>query len=438
MAKMYIMGAGHSFSIGDSAYAKLISFADKVSLLGIKSRISPKTYDSTTSLFAQCSYASKSGDYMVIVNEMQNPHGDVGKTMLCEWFAKELKINERVSQIIAENQQKQDMTPSESLDYLAMLPEDSILIENPVGIEPGYILDIQEKLFFFLPHKPEDLIGMLEECVLPILANLSGKEMATANVTVSGLEASAIEARLNKLLKKEQANVYFECSTKEKSVGITLTVFAEGDGQAKALANRHADLVTEHFWPNTMDKSGGSMANSLPKILRNKKISLAAAVTGKELKKGITALSPGAFRYLFNADSLMVREMALEVPRAYLRENGGINCSEAMYMAQNVTAICEAEAGFALIMEPGTPGAVMAFSAAGRVAAQEFTFPDGLNEHGEIEYACMQAMRFCGAALEAYPNDIPDSVSVDDFMADEKDLSSVFRLSLPKWRRIGA
>lgn len=439
MAKMYIMGAGHSFNMGDSAYAKLISFAGKASLLGIESKISPKTYDSAISLFAKCSQASKSGDYVIIVDEMLNPHGDIGKTMLCEWFGIKLEKNEQVLEKIQKIRgRKQNLPLSRPLERLSMLPEGSILIENPVGIAPGYVLDIQDKLFFFLPHKPATLISMLEECVLPILANLSDKEMATANVTATGLDSFAIEARLTEPFRKEQIPTYFECFTKDKTIEITLTVFAEGAGKAEALASRCTELVKEHLWPNILEEDGGLMANAIPEMLRNKKISLAAAVTGKELTKGFATLLPGVFRYLFNADSPAVREMVLEVPRAYLHENGGINRRAAMYMAHNVTAICEAEAGFALIMEQGTPQAVMAVSIAGQVAVQEFTLPDDLTEHGETEYACRYAMRFCSAALEAYPEDIPDSVSAADFLAGEETLPSAFNLLRPNLRRAGA
>ena len=181
------------------------------------------------------------------------------------------------------------------------------------------------------------------------------------------------------------------------------------------------------------DTIADTLSDALLEILKSKSITLAAAVTGRKLTGEFAALLPsGAFHNLLNAGPLAVREMALEVPRSCLHENEGINRKTAMYIAHNVIALCNTTAGLALVMQPQAPKAYVALSAAGQVACLEIDLPAGLNEHEAIGLVRKHVLRFCKVSLQAYPNDIPNAVSVTEFLAESEEIPAVLKLLWPK------
>ena len=149
------------------------------------------------------------------------------------------------------------------------------------------------------------------------------------------------------------------------------------------------------------------------RILRAKQVTLAAALTGKNLTVRFASTQPCAFSYILNAGPAAVREMALEIPREILHERGGVNRKSAMHMAHGVIGLCDTQAGFALIMEPDVSRAYMALSAAGRIAWQALDLSEDMSEQEKIGFALRNAIRFCTACLEDYPADMPDSASAD-------------------------
>ena len=176
-----------------------------------------------------------------------------------------------------------------------------------------------------------------------------------------------------------------------------------------------------------------TLSDTLLEILNNKKITLVAAVTGKVLTGEFAALLPsGVFHNLLNAGPLAVREMVFEVPRSCLHENEGINRKTAMYIAHNAIALCNATAGLALVMQPQAPQAYVALSAAGQVACLEIDMPTGLNEHEAIGLVRKHILRFCKVSLQAYPDDIPNSISVSEFLAESEEIPAVLKLLRPK------
>ena len=186
---------------------------------------------------------------------------------------------------------------------------------------------------------------------------------------------------------------------------------------------------------NYSDTISNTSSDALLEILKSKNITLAAAVTGKELAGEFAALLPlGIFHNLLNAGPLAVREMALEVPRSCLYENEGINRKAAMYMAHNIIALCNTAAGFALVMQPQAPQAYIALAATDRVACLEIDLPAGLSEREAIGLIGKHVLRFCEVSLQAYPDDIPNAVSATEFLAESEETPAVLKLLWPRRR----
>jgi competence/damage-inducible protein CinA-like protein len=84
-----------------------------------------------------------------------------------EWLTTMEAFFQRRSRVMSPNNRKQ-----------AMLPQNSEILDNPIGTACGFAMDIGKARFFFTPGVPRELRRMLEEQIVPRLLTRSGTQTA--------------------------------------------------------------------------------------------------------------------------------------------------------------------------------------------------------------------------------------------------------------------
>jgi molybdenum cofactor synthesis domain-containing protein len=90
-----------------------------------------------------------------------------------------------------------EMTPPRV--KMATLPEETEVINNPIGTAPGVRADVQRTILFALPGVPVEMEAIFEETIAPLLKQAVGKDMFCER---SIFADNIIESRLAPLIDK--------------------------------------------------------------------------------------------------------------------------------------------------------------------------------------------------------------------------------------------
>lgn len=108
----------------------------------------------------------------------------------------------------------------------AMIPAGAIVIENPVGTAPGFIVEGERSTVIALPGVPREMKALMTETVLPYLRQRGGAGVIRRRVLRTiGIGESMIDVILNDLLQQSNPTVGLAAHTGQVDVRIA----ARGD-----------------------------------------------------------------------------------------------------------------------------------------------------------------------------------------------------------------
>lgn len=117
----------------------------------------------------------------------------------------------------------------------AMIPQGAILIENPVGTAPGFIVETAQRAVLALPGVPREMKEMMTASVLPYLRLRMGSEAVIRRriLRTFAIGESAIDARLGDLMRRSNPTVGLAAHTGQ--VDIRIAARAEDPQSAEQL-----------------------------------------------------------------------------------------------------------------------------------------------------------------------------------------------------------
>lgn len=118
----------------------------------------------------------------------------------------------------------------------AWLPENSLLVPNPLGTAPGFALEEKDRLMIFLPGVPQEMKRMIIDWALPRIKNLYPASGCRKTVVLktSGLGESAVDDRIGDLMR-EGRNPVVGLLAAPDMVRVIVTAEGESDGEAECL-----------------------------------------------------------------------------------------------------------------------------------------------------------------------------------------------------------
>jgi nicotinamide-nucleotide amidase len=265
------------------------------------------------------------------------------------WQAIETRLNQRGFAILP-MQKKQ-----------AMLPEGSKLIQNPVGIAPGFEMKIGKSRFFFLPGPPREMKPMLAEGVLPrifTINKMDKQQFQIKTISCFGLGESAVAENLSDFSQKYPAlNLGFRVKFPE----IQIKLYGRGNNSAKtkALIIEAADWVASKLGPRILSLNGESMQMVVGQLLRQQKttIALAESCTGGLIAHMLTGVPGSSDYFIFSAVTYanQAKKKVLGVSPETLLEHGAVSDATAIEMAHGARQVVDADYGLAVtgIAGPG-------------------------------------------------------------------------------------
>jgi nicotinamide-nucleotide amidase len=113
----------------------------------------------------------------------------------------------------------------------AMLPQGAIVIDNPVGTAPGYIIEEKEHIILSLPGVPREMYVMMEHTILPYLREKIGMVgiQKTRILRTAGIGESLIDEQIGHLEKLQNPTVGLNAHAGQTDIRITARTATEAE-----------------------------------------------------------------------------------------------------------------------------------------------------------------------------------------------------------------
>jgi nicotinamide-nucleotide amidase len=209
----------------------------------------------------------------------------------------------------------------------AYLPDDAIVIENPVGTAPSFIVEHKGKYVISLPGVPREMKFLMAEKVVPFLKTqyTLGTSIIKARILHSaGIGESLLDAQIGKELL-QQSNPTVGLAAHAGQVDIRITAKADSESEADEMIRSVEDKIRDRVGQHIYGVDGIKIEDVLVQLLidHNTKLSIVEAGLKEPVSRRIFDVSNGTSVlsqiYEFESPDKLKSDLGLE-PSLNIRE----------------------------------------------------------------------------------------------------------------------
>ncbi len=246
----------------------------------------------------------------------------------------------------------------------ADFPDDAELLPNPVGTAPGFLLEVEQTLFFCMPGVPRELYRMVDEQVLPRLREhrIGGPREGVVRALLLrtfGLGESALDRELSDLSDASRG-VTLGFRTQFPDNLVRVVARGADDAVARARLDEAVAEVKRRLGSLVVGEGDAPMESVVGRLLIDGKhtVAVAESCSGGLVASLLTDV-PGSSAYLLEgvvAYSNEAKIRGLGVSPDDLAAHGAVSQSVAEQMARGVRERAGAEFGVATTGIAGPDG----------------------------------------------------------------------------------
>lgn len=347
-------------------------------------------------------------DFVITTGGLGPTGDDLTKETIAAVCGLGLVMDEAALEAIRErfNRLGREMTPNNLKQ--ALIPSGARVLPNAHGTAPGCIVIAPgAKQIVMLPGPPGEMRPMLDEQVIPYLADKSGKTLVTRVLRIFGMGESAVEYALNDLIQN-QCNPTIAPYAAQSEVTLRLT--------AMCAARQEGERLIEPYIKEIVSRLGGAVYSLDDETLwqvcagllkkRRLKLAVAESCTGGMLSSLLVSV-PGCSNWFIEgcvtySDDAKTRR--LNVTQQTLKRYSAVSGQTAYEMAYGLARRSGADAvlattGYAGPDSEADTGLVYIAAGLGEDISVHCERLNGSREH--IRYtACLRALNYLRKMLE--------------------------------------
>lgn len=337
--------------------------AEKCAELGFSCYFQTVVGDNEDRLSQVLKTAVERSDVVILSGGLGPTEDDLTKETAAKVCGKRLVLHEPSKEAIQKYFADRNIRPTDNNWKQAMLPEDSVVLDNHNGTAPGVIMETESAKVILLPGPPDELIPMFEESAAPYLTRLTSQIICSQTVKICGVGESRAETMVRDLIDA-QTNPTIATYAKTGEVHIRVTASA-GDRKAamklikpvvKELKSRFGNDIYSTEEETTLEKSVADL------LLANKlTVSCAESCTGGLLSARLINV-PGisdVYKSGVITYSNKAKRRFLGVKKSTLQKHGAVSRQTAEAMAKGACLILKSDVSVAVTgiagPEGGTP-----------------------------------------------------------------------------------
>ncbi len=245
-------------------------------------------------------------------------------------------------------------------DRQALIPSGARLLQNPVGIAPGFFIDEEELFVAVLPGVPKEMRAMFNEGLRPILEERFANRMFIRRrvLRTCGMSESAVNQSIQDTLKRDVPVVGL--TVKETGVDIRVIAREPNAEQSQAQVDRTEATIRGKLGDAVYGVDGQELEEVVGALLKQRrlKLSVAESCTGGLIGGRITSIA-GSSEY-FERGVVVYSNPAktemLDVPQDLIERQGAVSSEVAAAMALGIRQAARTDLGLAVTGIAGPDG----------------------------------------------------------------------------------
>ena len=339
MKKASIVSIGNELLSGQTISTNAAYLSEKLLSIGIPVISSYTIGDEIDSIVRTLKLASSDADIILATGGLGPTDDDLTRQAFAKFLGTELKFQNELLQEIRNFFTSRGRQMPEKCKVEAYIPAGAKALANNLGTAPGFMAEVNSKLFIALPGVPSEMKQMFEESVLPELQRLAGEQaIAIQKLKCFGKSESEIAELLSDLMQRGR-NPLINCTAEHGVITLTIIATAKDKTQAQQIAEKDEKLLCKTLGELVYGTGEQSLAEVVGERLaqQRKTIAVAESCTGGTLAKLLTDI-PGASRYFtcgWITYSNDAKSSELGVPADAIDKHGAVSEQVAEAMAQN-------------------------------------------------------------------------------------------------------
>ena len=257
-----IISVGTELLLGNIVNTNAQYLAGRLAELGFELYYQTVVGDNTDHLKKALDVAYTRAELVILTGGLGPTKDDLTKEMIAHYFGKTLEFQQDVFDNVVKHVHAFGATQiTENHRKQAMVPTDSMILQNDYGTAPGCVMEQEGKIAVLLPGPPREMKPMFEQCVERYLFQLVNQSIASVCIRLKTKDEAAadlvgeapVAAKLDELLDGENPTV----ATYAQEQGVLIRVTAAAPTHPDALIM--ARLVAQ----NCMDRIGRDLVKEV-------------------------------------------------------------------------------------------------------------------------------------------------------------------------------
>ncbi len=354
-----IIATGTELLSGGIVESNSVFLSEELMLLGIETAFKTIVGDDEKDMEETFRRAMERADVVIITGGIGPTEDDITRKVIAKLVKRRLVLNEDGLKAIHTRLAGRGRDVLAANDRQALVPSGARLLQNPLGIAPGFFLVEEQAFIAVLPGVPSELKAMFFEALNPILTERFAGKIFIRRRTLHtfGLSESGVNQAIQDILRQSSPVVGL-CA---KETGVDIRIIARGTSaeQAQQLVDRIEAGIREKLGDAVYGVDGQSLEEVVGALLNQRRFKLAVAesCTGGLIGARITNIAGsseyferGAVTYSNTAKTEM-----LGVPPELIERHGAVSSEVAAAMAKGIREAAKTDLGLSVtgIAGPG-------------------------------------------------------------------------------------
>jgi nicotinamide-nucleotide amidase len=354
-----IIAVGTELLSGGVLDTNSLYLSEELMLIGLETAFKTVVGDDEKDMEEALRQAFGRVDAVIVTGGIGPTEDDITRKVIAKIIKKRLVLNEDALKVIHARLAGRGKEFAMSNDRQALVPSGARLLQNPIGIAPGFYSSDEGVFIAILPGVPQEMRAMFSEGLRPILEERFGGRMFIRRriLRTCGLSESAVNQALQDILKRGVPVVGLTA----KEAGVDIRVIARGSNaeQSQALVDRTDTAIRDNLGDAVYGVDDQELEEVVGVLLKQRRLKLAVAesCTGGLLGGRITSIA-GSSEYFERGAvvySYLAKTEMLGVPRDLIERHGAVSSEVAEAMALGIQRAAQTDLGLAVtgIAGPG-------------------------------------------------------------------------------------
>ncbi len=200
--KAAIVTVGDELLAGHVVDTNSTYIAHELLKVGIRSSRIACVGDSIDEIVTEVDRASEAADLVFVIGGLGPTHDDVTVEAISKLTGRRLIFDEKLYEDLRRKLEDRGIVPYPSPKKVALVPEGSQILPNPLGSAPGLALRYRTARLFLLPGVPFEMEAIYQQSIKQILAELQpSSEITSGIIRTTGMSESEITEKIKPFIE---------------------------------------------------------------------------------------------------------------------------------------------------------------------------------------------------------------------------------------------